>query len=302
MTSGSEEVLPLATTEPFIGLSEQNVRERRARGEGNSAPAPTSRSYRQIFTENVFTFINLCLFGLGITLAILGRIGDALMSTAVISLNIVVSVVQEIRAKRTLERIALLARPTAGVLRDGHQQSVMPDELVVGDVIKVGPGDQILVDGRLLAGARLTVDESLLTGEADVIAKRADDEVISGTYCVTGSGYYVAERVGAKSLAHQMTASARAFRRVLTPMQREINLVVRIALLIVVYMEFLLVVTSALHQINLADSVENSAIVAGLVPNGCSFPSRSPTRWAPYVSCASVRWCSNPTPSSRSAM
>lgn len=268
MTPSEDGSLPQTAAEPLRGLSEQEVRERRARGESNSAPAPTNRSYRQIFTQNVFTFINLCLFGLGITLAILGRIGDALTSTAVISLNIVVSVVQEIRAKRTLDTIALLARPTAVVLRDGHQQSVMPDELVVGDVIKVGPGDQILVDGRLKADSHLTVDESLLTGEADLVAKRADDEVFSGTYCVTGSGYYVAERVGARSLAHQMTASARAFRRVLTPLQREINLVVRIALLIVVYMEFLLVLTSVLNQINLADSVENSTIVASLVPNG----------------------------------
>jgi cation-transporting P-type ATPase E len=268
MTPSDDGSLLQTAAEPLRGLSAQEVRERRARGESNSAPAPTSRSYRQIFTQNVFTFINLCLFGLGITLAILGRIGDALTSTAVISLNIVVSVLQEIRAKRTLDTIALLARPTAVVLRDGHEQSVMPDELVVGDVIKVGPGDQILVDGRLIEDSHLAVDESLLTGEADLVAKRANDELFSGTYCVTGGGYYVAERVGARSLAHQMTASARAFRRVLTPLQQEINLVVRIALLIVVYMEFLLVLTSVLNQINLADSVENSTIVASLVPNG----------------------------------
>jgi cation-transporting ATPase E len=265
----SDDGAPAETTiAPLSGLSEQEVQARRARGEGNSAPAPTSRSYRQIFTENVFTFINFCLFGLGIALALLGRIGDALTSTAVISLNIVVSVAQEIRAKRTLDSIALLARPTAVVLRDGYERSVVPDELVIGDVIKVGPGDQILVDGRVIADGHLMVDESLLTGEADLIAKRANDEVFSGAFCVTGSGYYVAEHVGAKSLAHQMTTGARAFRRVLTPLQREINLVVRIALLIVVYMEFLLVLTSVLHQVNLADSVENSAIVAGLVPNG----------------------------------
>lgn len=276
MTARGVDMLPQATTPPTLGLSEQEARERYARGDGNIAPAPTSRSYRQIVVENVFTFINLCLFGLGITLAALGRIGDALTSTAVISLNVVVSVVQEIRAKRTLDRIALLARPSAVVLRDGRERTVAPDELVVGDVIKVGPGDQVLVDGRVIADGhadghtdgRIAVDESLLTGEADLIDKVAGDQVLSGSFCVTGEGHYVAERVGAKSLAHQMTTSARAFRRVLTPLQREINLVVRIALLIVAYMEFLLVLTSVLHQINLADSVENSAIVAGLVPNG----------------------------------
>lgn len=268
MAAGRERVVKTEEYEPARGLTEQEVQERRAHGQGNDTPAPTSRSYRQIFVENVFTFINLCLFGLGITLAALGRISDALISTFVISLNVVVSVVQEIRAKRTLDRIALLTRPTAVVVRDGHERAVAPDELVVGDIIKVGPGDQILVDGRLLANGRMAVDESLLTGEADLVAKTPGDEVFSGAFCVTGGGYYQAAGVGTSSLAHQMTSSARAFRRVLTPLQREINVVVRIALLIVVYMEFLLAVMSVLQHINLADSVANSTIVAGLVPNG----------------------------------
>jgi len=261
--------IPEATEFDLVrGLSEREVLVRRANGQGNTAPAPTSRSYRQIIVENVFTFINLCLFGLGIALTALGRILDALVSTAVISLNIVVSVVQEIRAKRTLDEIALLSRPTATVLRDGQERDVPPDELVVGDVVKFGPGDQIVVDGRVISEGHIAVDESLLTGEADLVAKQPGDTVYSGSFCVTGEGCYVAERVGTLSLAHQITASARAFRRVLTPLQREINLVVRIALLIVVYLEFLLVITSVLQQINLGDSVENSTIVAGLVPNG----------------------------------
>jgi cation-transporting ATPase E len=259
---------PTELSAPPGGLTEQEATDRRASGLGNHAPAPTSRSYRQIIVENVFTFINLLLFGLGLTLAILGRLGDALISTMVILINVAVSVMQEIRAKRTLDRIALLARPLALVVRGGVSRLVPPDQLVVGDMIKVGPGDQFLVDGRVVASNNLTADESLLTGESDMALKSQGDVVYSGTFCVAGEGYYVAEQVGAHSLANQMTANARAFRRVLTPLQREINVVVRLTLLIVVYMEFLLVVTSVLQQINLADSVENAAIVAGLVPNG----------------------------------
>ena len=252
------------------GLSDQEAQERRARGLGNTATPPTSRSYRQIVVENVFTFINLSLFGLGLTLAILGRVSDALVSTSVISLNVIVSVVQEVRAKRTLDAIALLTRPTATVVRNGREREVPPDELVVGDMLAVGPGDQIVVDGRALGdeNASFTVDESLLTGEADPVTKRPGEMVYSGSFCVTGNGHYIAERVGAGSLAQQITAGARAFRRVLTPLQQEINLVVRIALLIVLYLEFLLVVKSVLQRINLAESIENSTIVAALVPNG----------------------------------
>lgn len=250
------------------GLTTEEANARRARGLGATVAPPSSRSYRQIILENVFTFINMALLGLGVTLALLGRIGDALISTGVISLNIVVSLVQEIRAKRTLDRIALLARPTATILRDGKECELSPDEIVTGDVLKVGPGDQIVVDGRLLGAARMTLDESLLTGEADPIPHSGGEMVYSGSFVVIGEGYYIAERVGAQSLVSQITASAKAFRRTLTPLQREIHLVVRIALLIVLYMEFLLVVTSLVRHINLAESVENSTIVAGLVPNG----------------------------------
>ena len=268
MTIGGESARRTPVAAPLVGLSEEEALARRARGEGNVAPAVTSRTYRQIVVENVFTFINMILFGLGVSLALLGRVLDALISTGIISLNVIVSVVQEIRAKRTLDRIALLARPSATVIRSGQEQVLPPDEVVKGDLLKVGPGDQILVDGRVAGTGRIEVDESLLTGESDHVAKTAGDEVYSGSFCVSGDACYVAERVGVKSLAHEMTASARAFRRVLTPMQREIYLVIRIALLIVVYMEFMLVLMSLMRKINLPDSVENSAIVAGLVPNG----------------------------------
>lgn len=250
------------------GLSEQEVLARRARGQGNSAAAPTSRPYRQILTENVFTFINICLFGLGIALALLGQIRDALVSTAVITTNLVVSLVQEIHAKRTLDRIALLTRPTATVLREGRERAIPPDELVVGDVLRVGPGDQIMVDGRVIGDGRLTVDESLLTGEADLISKRTGDPVYSGSFCVTGGAYFEAEHVGAESLSNQMTASARAFRRVLTPLQREIHLVIRLMLVIVVYVEFLLTLTALIKHISLPNAVQQSTLTAGLVPNG----------------------------------
>jgi cation-transporting ATPase E len=250
------------------GLSEREVLARRAAGQDNTAPAPTSRTYRQILVENAFTFINSCLFCLGIALALLGRPLDALISTGVIALNIVVSVVQEVRAKRTLDHIALLTRPTATVIRDGQTQTLPPEQLVVGDLLTVGPGDQIVVDGSVVGDGRMQVDESQLTGESQPVPKRAVDQVFSGSFCVSGGATYIAERVGAQSLAGQITTGARAFRRVLTPIQQQIHLVIRIVLLIVVYLEFLLAVNALLKQLALAESVQISTMVAGLVPNG----------------------------------
>ena len=157
-----------------------------------------------------------------------------------------------------------------------------PDGLVVGDVIKLSPGDQIVVDGRVIGhgNTRLSVDESLLTGEAEPVVKSPGDAVYSGSFCVAGAGYYRAERVGAECLAHQIISEARAFRRVLTPLQEEIHLVVRIALLIVVYAEFLLVVQSVLQRTDLAESVEMRPSLQRLFRMGSSSRLRPHTPWA----------------------
>ncbi|HEY7094688.1 MAG TPA: HAD-IC family P-type ATPase, partial [Ktedonobacterales bacterium] len=252
----------------LAGLTDEEAAARRARGEGNVAPPATGRSYWQILRENLFTFINITLFGLGFALALLGRWLDAVVSTCVILTNVVVSVVQEVRAKQTLDKIALLTRPQVTLIRSGQAREAPPDEIVIGDILKVGPGDQIVVDGKVVGDGRMSVDESQLTGESNLIEKKEGDPVYSGSFCVSGSAYYVTEKVGSQSLANEITAGARAFRRVLTPLQGQINLVIRIVLLIVVYFELLMVMNSFLKRINLAQSVENSAIIASLVPNG----------------------------------
>src|SRR5512135_2096894 len=209
------------------GLSEAEVAERRASGQGNDVKIQTSRSYGQILRENVFTFINNILFVLGIALVLLGRTSDALVSVGIVSINVVVSVVQEVRAKRMLDRIALLTRPKASVVRDGQEQTIDPAGLVVGDVLLVKPGDQIVVDGEVIQG-EMEVDESLLTGESDSILKSPGSSVLSGSFCVTGKAYYEAQKVGKESFANRLTSEARSFRRVMTPIQQETNLVIRI--------------------------------------------------------------------------
>jgi cation-transporting ATPase E len=249
------------------GLSDAEAASRRAAGFGNPAPPPTTRTYARIVRENVFTFINNVLFALGIALVLVGRPMDALVSLGVISTNIVVSVVQEVRAKRTLDRIALLTAPTARVVRDGVERAVPPSDLVVGDLVSVGPGDQVVVDGVTAAG-RFRADESQLTGESDQIEKQPGVPVYSGSFCVTGSGRYVVETVGAESVAGRITAGARSFRRVLTPLQRQINLVIRLVLLIVVYLEVVLLVNAIVSLTDPGEAVGQATILAGLIPNG----------------------------------
>lgn len=231
-------------------------------------PLSTTRTYREILRANVFTFINDTLFALGLALVVLGRWSDALVSVGVVVVNAAVGVVQEVRAKRVLDRIALLNRPTATVLRSGREQVVDPAEVEPGEVLLAGPGDQIVVDGVLLAGAQIDVDESLLTGESDRVPKQAGDPVWSGSFCVGGRAAYQARAVGAGSLAGQITAQARAFRRPYTPLQREIQFVVRMILMVAASFEVVLIAATLLEGAPLVESVKAAVVIVGLVPNG----------------------------------
>jgi cation-transporting P-type ATPase E len=250
------------------GLSDSEVVARRASGQGNVVPLRTSRSYIQIVRENVFTSVNIIVFVLGLALIFLGQTSDAIVSVSVVFFNVLVSVVQEIRAKRTLDRIALLTRPQATVIREGQERLIDPGEIVIGDLLVVRPGDQIVVDGPLVGSGRLEVDESLLTGESDPVSKRAGDTLYSGSFCISGSACYQAEKVGTKSVANQLTAGARAFRRVYTPLQRQINMIIQAMLLVAIFLELLLAIDAQIHHTPLVESVEMAVVIIGIVPKG----------------------------------
>ena len=250
------------------GLSTHEVEERRAQGLGCVPPPVTSRSYLRIVRENVLNAINVILFSIALALVLLGQYLDALISVSVISFNMMISLVQEVRAKQTLDHIALLTRPKATVVRDGQEQLLEPEALVVDDLLVIHPGDQIVVDGPIVGAGRLEVDESLLTGESNLVTKHEGDMLYSGTFCVTGSASYRAEKVGVHSMAGTLTARARAYREMYTPLQREINLLIRVLLFIALFLELLLVAASIVSFIPIVETVRMAMVIIGIVPNG----------------------------------
>jgi cation-transporting ATPase E len=143
-----------------------------------------------------------------------------------------------------------------------------PSEIVVGDVLRIVPGDQVVVDGVVLEDARMDVDESLLTGESDLVPKTAGDMLYSGSFCVSGGGHFEATHVGADSFANRITVEARAFRRIYTPLQQEINRAVRLILMLAICMEVLLVVAALIERMPMVEGIKISVVIAGLVPNG----------------------------------
>ena len=250
------------------GLSDREVAARRAAGKGNNVPIQTSRTYWDILQDNLFTFINGVYLFLSVVLIALGRASDVVVLAAVILLNVVVNVIQEIRAKKKLDKIALVTRPHATVIRAGLERVIDPNEIVLGDILVVHPGDQIVVDGSVIGAGVMKVDESLLTGESDLIPKQQGDPVYSGSFCVSGTGYYEAEKVGADSLASKMTAEARKFHKSLTPLQHQINLMIRLLLGVAILLGFTAVLQMLLRVSSVTRGVQNIAVIIGLVPSG----------------------------------
>ena len=178
------------------GLTSQEVAERRAAGQDNNTHLQSSRSYRQILSENLFTFVNGVFFLISLVMIRLGRISDGVLVVIVIFGGVLVNIYQEIWAKQKLDRIALLNRPTATVVRDGQEINIDPNLIVLDDILTVRAGDQIVVDGEIVGQGKIEVDESLLTGESDLIPKKAGDQLYSGTFCVSGLAHYQAQKVG----------------------------------------------------------------------------------------------------------
>lgn len=264
----SSKILPMNSATLQSGLTEQEATARRAAGQGNNLPLQSSRTYRDILRDNLFTFINIVLFFISIVLILLGRIDDVGVIAFVIGTNAIVNIYQEVRAKKKLDKIAVVSRPTVTIVRQSQEKVVDPNEIVIGDLLVVRPGDQIVVDGTVVGHGEVNMDESLLTGESDLIPKQAGQPLYSGSFCVSGKAYYQAEKVGKDSYANQLTAGAKSFRRVLTPLQQQINLIVRLLLVAAIFLWLLAGISLIMGLTPFERSVENAAVIAGLVPSG----------------------------------
>lgn len=214
------------------GLTSAEVEAKRAAGESNKIDDRSANTYAAIFIRNLATPFNIILFILGAALLICNDVVSAISATGIITINIFISTVQEWKAKRRLDKIAVLMRPNATVLRDGSETSVDLSDIVRGDIIHLGTGEQAQVDGEVLISNSVEMDESLLTGESKTIRKKVGDTVFSGSSCVAGDCYFRADKVGEETFSAKMTAAARKFEKKGTPLQRETNAVTETLIII----------------------------------------------------------------------
>jgi cation-transporting ATPase E len=220
------------------GLNAAEVAERVAQGRANDVPAASARSLWQIIRANVFTPFNALLGTMLALILLVGPLQDALFGIVIV-LNSAIGIVQEVRAKRTLDRLAVLTAPRARVLREGEVLDKDVREVVLDDLLEVTAGNQIVVDGDLLLARGLEVDESLLTGESDPVEKAPGDRVLSGSFAVAGWGRYRATRVGRDAYAVRLAEEARRFALTKSELRDGINRILK-------YVSWVIVPTAAL--------------------------------------------------------
>jgi cation-transporting P-type ATPase E len=208
------------------GLTDQEVAQRVAAGQTNDVPTRAARSVSEIIRGNVLTRINAILGVLFLIVLATGSLINGLFGLLIVA-NSGIGIIQELRAKKTLDALAIVGQAKPTVRRRSGTSALAPNEVVLDDIIELGPGDQIVVDGEVVEESNLEVDESLLTGEADPIAKDTGDAVMSGSFVVAGSGAYRATKVGREAYAAKLAEEASKFTLVKSELRSGINTILR---------------------------------------------------------------------------
>jgi magnesium-transporting ATPase (P-type) len=255
------------------GLTEEEAAARRLEGQDNTIQFRPPRTSRQIWRESIYNILNAGLVGIAFAQLLLGKPLDALLSLGVAVFNIALNAGQQFFARRRLRDVEEAARPRATVIREGKAHSIDPSEIVMGDVLVLGPGDQVLVDGQVVGKGEMLVDESMLTGEHGRVAKRAGDPVYAGSFCVSGRAAHTAERVGSERRIAALTAETEATQEEMTPIERVVDRVLRVLLVIVALMTILLLLFWFRVDTGLPVDSVNSAltVIFSIAPAGLFF-------------------------------
>ena len=252
----------------MTGLTNEQVQERIAEGKVNFNENPNTRTYKQIVKENTLTFFNFLNAVLLVLVLFVGSYKNS-MFVGIIIINTVIGIIQEIRAKKTIDKLAILTESKAVVLRDGKKWSISTEKLVLDDLIYLKTGEQVPADCRIIEG-NLEVNESLLTGEADNLGKGEGDELFSGSFVTAGEACCQIIHVGKDNYASQITSEAKEFKRHNSELRNSLNAILKVISIIIVPLGLLLFY----KQFYIAgDSVKDSVVstvaaVLGMIPEG----------------------------------
>jgi cation-transporting ATPase E len=260
-------IAPAPPTETY-GLDEHEALRRAAAGKANVVDDASTRSVAAILRANVVTRFNALLGSLLVVILIVGPPQDALFGLVLIG-NTAVGVVQELRAKRTLDRLVVIGGATATVIRSGEARTVPSRDVVEGDLVEVGRGDQIVVDGTVSWSDGLEVDESLLTGESEPVSKPPGSRLLSGSWVVAGTGRHLAEVVGEQAYGRRLAVEGRRFSLTRSELRAGIDNILRGVTWVLVPTAVLLVASQLVQASDVEEAVRSSvAGVVNMVPEG----------------------------------
>ncbi|WP_404868979.1 HAD-IC family P-type ATPase [Kitasatospora griseola] len=246
------------------GLTGAEVAERIARGQVNDVPVRSSRSVREIVRANVFTRFNAIIGVMFGIILVVGPIQDGLFGLVIVA-NTAIGIIQELRAKKTLDSLALIGEARPQVRRDGAAVQVATGEIVLDDTVLLGIGDKVVVDGTVTEADGLEIDESLLTGEPDAVHKRPGDHVMSGSFVVAGAGAFTATKVGREAYAAKLAEEASRFTLVKSELRTGIDQILRIITYLLIPTALGLIVSQlAVQRNDWQEAVRR--MVAGIVP------------------------------------
>ncbi|MGW3665983.1 cation-translocating P-type ATPase [Streptomyces sp. NPDC005141] len=256
--------VPIPAARRSEGLSAAEVAERVARGEVNDVPVRSSRSVGEIVRANVFTRFNAIIGVLWLIMLFVAPFQDSLFGYVIIA-NTGIGIIQEWRAKKTLDSLAVIGEAKPTVRRDGVAAEVSTSEIVLGDLIEIGPGDKVVVDGTCAEADGLEIDESLLTGEADPVVKHPGDPVMSGSFVVAGSGAFTTTKVGREAYAAQLAEEASRFTLVHSELRSGISTILKYVTWMMIPTAIGLVISQlVVKQHGFKDSIART--VGGIVP------------------------------------
>ncbi|MFD7286955.1 cation-translocating P-type ATPase [Streptomyces sp. NPDC059863] len=255
---------PPRPSDRHSGLTAAEVARHVARGEVNDVPVRSSRSLSEIIRANVFTRFNAIIGVLWVIMFFVAPIQDTLFGFVIIA-NTGIGIIQEWRAKRTLDGLAVIGEAKPTVRRDGVAAEISTSEIVLGDLIELGPGDKVVVDGEMVEADNIEVDESLLTGEADPVLKRPGDQVMSGSFVVVGGGAFRATKVGRDAYAAQLAEEASRFTLVDSELRNGISTILKYVTWMMIPTALGLIISQLVVQQNdFKNSIART--VGGIVP------------------------------------
>ncbi|MGW4390187.1 HAD-IC family P-type ATPase [Streptomyces sp. NPDC004685] len=257
-------VHPVPMPQRARGLTTAEVAERVARGEVNDIPVRSSRSTAEIIRANVFTRFNAIIGVLWLIMLFVAPFQDSLFGYVILA-NTGIGIIQELRAKKTLDTLAVIGEAKPTVRRDGRATEISTSAIVLGDLIEIGPGDKIVVDGVCAEADGLEIDESLLTGEADPVVKHRGDQVMSGSFVVAGGGAFTATKVGREAYAAQLAEEASRFTLVHSELRTGISTILKYVTWMMIPTAIGLVISQLVVKENdFKDSVART--VGGIIP------------------------------------